>query len=277
MKKILSAVLCLLPLSTVFAQPIHHPDTVTGMPDYYYVPLWYNSCNSFRADTASFYETGLRKNDLNGNTPGNVIAREFRVDTSTLVYGMAALVEINPLSHIATPLQDRFAGRLPEYLKLLQGTDPIVFYPWGDSTHASVDVFPHRMTMLDSLRWDTVAPIILRLPKYFLAAHDTDYFYCFAYECWFPTPVAVDSVFYVLGTYNSNLITYEGYANYPTSYFYIHENLSIICDRCRNDIASKVFSVDHFPDQFDFQWHQNDLGGPFFGLFYPIVSPPETR
>ena len=279
MRKILSLLLFVLPLSAAFAQPAYNNlDTVTGTPSHYYVPSWYTLCHSFRADTVSFYDTGVSWHDHNGLLQNFITVREFRTDTTRLVYGMAALVEINPTTHLTLPVQNSTSVRAPEYLKLLQGTDPIAYYPGGDSTQTpQEDVFPHQMTMLDSLRWDTVTPRILRLPKNNNSIDDTDFFYCYAYECWFPQPVSVDSVFYVLGTYRSNHTTLEGYTHYPTSYFYIREKGDIYCNRCTEVIASKVFSTNDFPHQHSFQWHQDDVGAAFFGLFYPFFELPEAK
>ncbi|MBQ8704254.1 MAG: hypothetical protein IJ524_07765 [Bacteroidales bacterium] len=280
MRKILSLLLLVLPLSAAFAQPTYsNLDTVSEIPSHYYVPSWYTRCHSFRADTAGFYDTGVSCHDHNGLLQNIITAREFRTDTLRPVYGMVALVEIDPLAHHQTiPVQNSSAGRAPEYLKLLQGTDPIVYYPGGDTIQTPLeDVFPRQMTVLDSLRWDTVTPRILRLPKNIFAVDDTDFFYCYAYECWFPQPVNVDSVFYVLGTYRSNLTTLEGYLHYPTSYFYIREKSDIQCNRCTEEIASKVFTTDNFPNQFPFQWHQDDMSGAFFGLFYPFFELPEAK
>lgn len=279
MRKIVFALLLSLPLPAAFSQPTYsNIDTVTNMPGYYYVPWWYSQCVSFRADTISFYERGLARNNYDGFSPNNVTVREFHTNAPRAVYGMVALVEINPWAHITTPLQDPSAGRAPEFLKLLQGTDPILYYPGGDSSQApQEDAFPHHMTMLDSLRWDTVTPRILRLPMKYNAVDDTDFFYCYAYECWFTTPVVVDSTFYVLGTYQSNLCSAEGYANYPTSYFLIREKSDIFCGQCTEVAAYKVFSVSNFPNQNYLQWHRDDLGGAFFGLFYPLVDTPSAK
>ena len=277
MRKILYTLLFILPLSTVNAQPTYSDlDTVNHLPEYYHTPSWYTDCFSFKNDTSFFFKQGMALYNNLGYLPGRVSVREFHTDHSVEVYGMVALVEINPA--LPNTLINPNAGRAPEFLKLLQGTDPILYYPGGDSTQAPLEnVFPHHMTMLDSLRWDTVTPYILRLPKKYNTSSDTDYFYCYAYECWFASPVAVDSIYYVLGTYQSNATVLDGLLNYPTSYFSIRERSYLLCDPCAESDKPCVFSVDHFPNNPDLFWVQNDVINVIFGLFYPIIDLPSAK
>ena len=280
MKKAL-LLLFVLPLAAATAQPSYsNLDTVTGLPAHYYVPAWYNICPSFRADTASFIVGGHILCDHHGWSPNNVVVREFSTDAPREILGMVALVNINP--GFPTPMADPTAGRAPEYLMLLQGTDTIAgAYYSGDTTQPIPSSrLPRHMTILDSLRWDTVTPLILRLPKKHNAVADADFFHCYAYECRFPAPVTVDSVFYVLGTYRSNYV-YENYRmpNYPTAYYYIDEQYDIQCNRCDGSDNSRVFAVSHFPDTPDALWslglRNEDLA--MFGLFFPIIDEPEAK
>lgn len=269
MKKTFCLLMLLLPLSAAIAQVTYGP--FEGVPDYYLVPSWYTQCPSYRTDT-NFFTRGIFINDNNGITPNRITVREFHTDAPLSVYGMVALVAIDPFAYTPTPMQDPSAGRAPEYLMLLQGTDPILIYPGGDSTQAPyLNEFPHHMTVLDSLRWDTVTPSILHLPKQHGAVDDTDFFHCYAYECHFPAPVVVDSVFYVLGTYRSNHNPPGGFTHYPTVYFTIQEKGSVVCDPCETG-ETRVFSVGNFPNQLDFEWYRQDMGSAVFGYFYPLVN-----
>ncbi|MBQ8704251.1 MAG: hypothetical protein IJ524_07750 [Bacteroidales bacterium] len=282
MRKILSLLLLVLPLSAAFAQPAYsNHDTVTGTPSHYYVPFWYTNCPSFRADSVNFFDSELTNVNYlfwgDSLRLNHVTLREFNTNTPMEIFGIVALVDITP--HFPSPMANPTAGRAPEYLKLLQGTDSITDgYFDSDSTQPiPPSMLPLHMTMLDSLRWDTVTPHILRLPKKHNAVDDTDFFYCYAYECWFPQPVTVDSVFYVLGTYRSNCVPLSGrLSNYPTSYFYIGEDFDINCDKCIQRDYSRVFSCPFFPNEHASFWHWDNLNKSIFGLFYPIIGFPNA-
>lgn len=271
--------LFVLPLAVATAQPAYNNlDTVTGLPARYYVPGWYNSCHSFRADTASFIVGGHILCDHHGWSPNNVVVREFSTDAPREILGMVALVNINP--GFPTYMADTTAGRATEYLMLLQGTDTITdAYRNTDSTEIiPSSELPRQMTILDSLRWDTVTPLILRLPKKYNAVADTDFFHCYAYECRFPTPVTVDSVFYVLGTFRSNYIyATGGLANYPTSYFDIWEQYDIHCNRCTGHDNSRVFWGYRFPDTPAGLWNYRNGDKAMFGIFFPIIEEPGSK
>ncbi|MBP5541868.1 MAG: hypothetical protein J6X88_09500, partial [Bacteroidales bacterium] len=73
---------------------------------------------------------------------------------------------------------------------------------------------PDSMIFLDSVRWDTLTPKIMKWPN----GVDTalrGFSYCYAYEAYFEHPVMVDSTFYVGGTQNSND---QDYIYLPTEY-----------------------------------------------------------
>ena len=281
MRKIVFALLLSLPLSTAFAQPTYsNLDTVTGLPARYYAPFWYTQCPSFRSDSANFSGRNLTYCNTYGWTPNSVVVSGFRTDSPREILGMVALVDIHPFFS-GTHMVDSTAGRAPEYLKLLQGTDSITdgYYDGSCTQPIPPSRLPLHMTMLDSLRWDTVTPIILKLPKFYYADDDTDFLYCYAYECWFTTPVVVDSTFYVLGTYESNNKTYEGLTNYPTSYFFVWEKDNFFCNRCygiSSDI-SPVYTTSLFPDNYPFFWRHENYGRSVFGLLFPIVDSSHKK
>ena len=280
MRKIVFVLLLSLPLSAAFAQPTYsNLDTVTGLPARYYAPFWYTQCPSFRSDSANFSGRNLTYCNTYGWTPNSVVVSGFRTDSPREILGMVALVDIHP-SFSGTHLADSTAGRAPEYLKLLQGTDSITdgYYDNSGTQPIPPSRLPLHMTMLDSLRWDTVTPFILKLPKFYYAVDDTDFFHCYAYECRFPTPVTVDSVFYVLGTFRSNYIyATGGLANYPTSYFDIWEQYDIHCNRCTGHDNSRVFWGYRFPDTPAGLWNYRNGDKAMFGIFFPIIEEPGSK
>lgn len=73
---------------------------------------------------------------------------------------------------------------------------------------------------LGSIRWDTAAPKILKIPK----GEDTNrwgFLYCYLYEARTSNPIFVDSTFYMGGSFNNNVLDPSFIGNYeykPISY-----------------------------------------------------------
>lgn len=275
MRKLLSILLLVLPLTVAVGQPAYSDlDTVDGLPPDYFVPNWYTQCQSFAADTESFSVKTFSRTCI-GDFGVPVIAKEFFTPDMQAVRGMAALVAID---------LENFAGvnripsgppvRVPEYLSLMQGTVKPPVYVNNDSTQGVIDpeTFPYNMTEVGTLRWDTVTPRVLRLPKWEGAVADSDHYYCYVYEVYFDTPLTVDNVFYVMGTYNSNILTpgsfyYEGY---PTLYWSLREDVDW-CDRCLQPDYHGIYDCCFFTDELTL-WYWNNEIARIFGLFFPIVN-----
>ena len=129
------------------------------------------------------------------------------------------------------------------------------------------------MIALDSARWDTLTPKIMKIPL----SIDMDTFaYCYAYEAYFDKPVTVDSTFYIGITSNSNE-TVNGlsiiYTHIPT--FYINMPM-IPCNGCVG-YNPKIMFNDEWVDGFTL-FHTNP-DGYWFGGALPIVdmNDLETR
>lgn len=256
---LLSEVLCAQPLYTQL-------DTLMGRNTRYYYSEWYDSCAIYYTDTASF--------ELVANMPiswegpnFNVLASEHRTQAPLLVLGLAALVSMDSLDQAIPTLHPGYAA---EYLRLYQAGAVPASVLWEHQRF-----YPREMTLIDSVRWDTATPYILKVPKNDFARYstaDTDFTYCYVYEAYFPSPVQVDSLFYILGTHNGNCLEVIGeeyhLSHWPTRYCSIEERTADRCDMCRQ--IFRVFGGDGHDG-----WHLENFQRTRFSPFLPIVAAPE--
>ena len=129
-------------------------------------------------------------------------------------------------------------------------------------------------TILGAARWDTATPKIWRLPMNVDTLNGGLYRCCKVYEAMFPTPVPVDSVFWIVGTLN-NLATdssYRYYLHAPKYYFGIaqskYEQGTVDCIR-RSSIGAKCRRT--AGDNIDVD---TIAAGIALGLYMPILAPP---
>lgn len=273
MRKILSALLLVLPLTVATAQSsLPDPfDTVTELPSNYFSPSWYTGCSSFRADTVSFVVHKVLQKGFFGTAPS--MAKEFYTPGPREVSGMAALVLIDTSRYLSSTGELlSLSDHVPEYLTLLQGTTRSVI-----DTSFSLDPVPYpcNVVVLDSLRWDTASPRLLRLPMFPSAVADSDYFQCYLYEVFFDNPVTVDSVFYVMGSCNSNILSNNGYTfdHHPVVYFSLLEHIGNRCFRCREHNFLGIYACHTFPSPPE-TWVVRNSATPMFGFFFPIIVEP---
>ena len=235
MRRYIITLLLALAVLSAAAQP-DSLDTLGQLPQDYLVPYHYTDCSSFDSDTVRFHPYVHLTMNI-GDLTNSIIAQEYRTSAPLYIYGMAAAVSIDTaIFSTYGPCEHDY--RLPEYLMLMQGTTPHEVYIEGDSTLGTYDdfLFPHQMVPLDTVRWDTVTPRLLRLPLRNIApgtGTDTDYASCHLYEVRFPEPILVDSVFYIIGTFNSNNVTPSfNLTHRPTAYFTLREYPSDVCEKC---------------------------------------------
>ena len=235
----LIATLCTV---AAMAQPQYDRlDTFNNLPHRYYTPEWYSQCPIFN-DSTIRYTNSYRQSG------GPMTANEYSVDGQIEIKGLMCMVviDVDYLWEYSSPdamdyYRSTVLEKMPEYLILLQAGS---LYP------LTGNLFPRQLTVIDSLRWDTVTPYVLRLPRTANAAADTDYMWCYAYDIYFDTPIVVDSIFYIVGTNHSNVtehyitdtndigIGYDRYTHWPTVYNNIKIPLndpnywSIHCDMC---------------------------------------------
>ena len=174
MKKFLLIMLAAMGTLPLSAQT---PDTIVSRHDSCYYTRWYDTCRTFLSGQyATIRQFGL----------GYLFAIPHYTDSPIQVKGGVALV-VRPEDFQRYLYNYHLSlgyPRLPEYVKLFQ-------YDAGTRT----------MITLDSARWDTLTPKIMKMP---LSTYGDTFAYCYAYEAYFDKPVTVDSTFYIGATINSN-------------------------------------------------------------------------
>ncbi len=174
MKKFLLIMLAAMGTLPLSAQT---PDTIDSRYDSCYYTRWYDTCRS--------YLNGQQAK-LRGFEFVDLAAIPHYTDSPIQVKGGVAMV-VRPVDFeriLFKPYSTLGYPRLPEY---------IILYQYDEGTDS--------MIVLDSVRWDTLAPKIMKIP---LSINMDTFAYCYAYEAYFDKPVTVDSTFYIAITYNSN-------------------------------------------------------------------------
>lgn len=274
MKKHLSILsIALLSAASLLSQPQYaNLDTVTGKSRRLYSQEWYTDCRQYNNGE------GRLTVETQPTTNGHVLtAVEYKVCGRMEVAGLAAMVATS-VDFDTTYISQLFPlDRLPETLYLVQGLDAV------PNTGL---IFPREMQVVDSLRWDTVKPCLMRLPKVPSASADSDYMECYLYEAYFDKQIIVDSVFYVIGTTRSNkqeLINLPPgsgptavmrYAHYPTVYPYVRDAENDLCGHCWSAGMARTFTTSNGvgapPEMWRLANWQNDhlrlQSGPLFAI-----------
>ena len=216
MKKIIFTLLVINSAISLHAQtPIYINDLIYGLDtinsryDKLYYSEWYDECPRFNSDSAEFLSTIY-------SCGQGVSLRENYTPRGLKVNGIAALVKV------CNYFDDSFwldTTRLPEYVYAFQ---------WTDSQTDS-------LILIDSARWDTVTPKVMRFPTISDSCNQRDtirypkYLYCYIYEAYFNKPITVDSTFFLGGTYNSNVREDGCHIYKPVTYFIIQPLRSNEC------------------------------------------------
>ena len=265
-------------IAALSAQPRYTDlDTFDYLPHRYYTPEWYADCPAFLSDTNDF--TNVLKNIYSVQDVGlpNVYhyANEYYVDGQVEIKGLMCLVCVD--IYVPRPYSVGSPDRAPEWLTLVQG---------GAMLPGTGLVFPREMTIVDSLRWDTARPYVVRLPRWSGATADSDFFLFYAYDVYFPTPVVLDSAFYVAGSLYSNLwqlvSSDDGQStrqiiNYPTSYGCIGADYSHhpegMCDAClttKNRMFDANVGFLRTREEWWETWYPHNH---YFGQFRQLTGP----
>ena len=215
MKHTITIVLVVCTIGVAAAQ-----DTVSG-PDGkvkgWYMSYWYDTCWGYY-DTTSingsylYPYTSYDNNPLSGqvilsqitmlsyDSDKYLVAKGERVKYPAAVKGVGIwLMDMRGLTRWNyDDILD--TNRLPEYIHM---------YQRGDND---------TMIFLDSVRWDTAGYQILKVP---LNADSARFGFgrCLLYTVYFKKPVEVDSLFFIAGTFNSNIVTWEPYWNHKPIYY----------------------------------------------------------
>lgn len=181
-----------------------YSDTIVGRSPNYYYSSWYDTCDFFLngVDTLNS-RTCLAW--YNGSKIDRVVHSDNTMGDTLRVKGLSCMVwKSFTGNHVVLtyPFHMASTDKLPEYLYL-----------------GSFDREKNDFIVTDSLRWDTVAPKLMKLPRHL----DTSagYEYCEAYEVYFDHPVLVHGRFEIGGSMYSNedtLNTTTLLKHFPTFY-----------------------------------------------------------
>lgn len=245
-------------------------DTIVGRANrFYYLPQWYDDCYMYEMDTVGFKGTNLFQHETYPTTSFDyVIAEEHYTPQWLTVKGLAAMVSINlGGGTAANPPANPWRGMEKMYLMQSDSLCP---------TLSAYD-YPRRMHVLDSVRWDTAAPKLMRLPvnAFSTPSDSTGYVDCYVYEVLFELPREVHDTFYIIGTFRSNIIdTSEAYFQVfryiPTSYMAIWSQ-SIDCERC--PVGPKLFVASESDLRRGWNaWILDNRLQSTYGPFLPIIE-----
>ena len=185
MKKLFLYLAAILSLTQVQAQLT---DTLTHRQPHYYYSQWYDTCQfGYNLDVYPHFSLCLAKC---GGLGQYAQAYSDYTPSPLQVQGVAVMVKYVDVSERLCPWRD--TNYAPEY----------IFLAYWDSTTGT-------MQKLDSARWDTLEPKTMRwdlcgTPDLYPGGAQQATQYCRVYEAYFEKPVTVDSVFWLVGTTNSN-------------------------------------------------------------------------
>ena len=166
----------LVPLVTAQTYDTIYNRAVNG-----YYNRWYDTCTNY---LKNFCHPILNSMPANIHDSNCITVMSSYTPRPMRVTGGIVMVFMEPTDLNAWWAYDRVK---PEYLLLYQ-------------YDASLD----SMILLDSARWDTLTPKIMKFP---LGADTASagHAYCYGYEAKFASPRWVDSTFYLGGTHNNNI------------------------------------------------------------------------
>ncbi|MCR5423875.1 MAG: T9SS type A sorting domain-containing protein [Bacteroidales bacterium] len=236
-------------------------EIINGRGENYYYSEWYDECPAFneRANVLDLYTH--REDDTT-----EWFAKQEYTSSRIALHGLVALVYWG-LTQTTTPYFYLSENKMPEYLRVYQYTEAITDGPVNSAA----------MLLLDSVRWDTAAPKLLRLPTSALPGQDTTFAIVYAYEAYFPAPVYVDSTFFIAGSFKSNQLVYDPkfgplyYPNKPTIYAGIYARQHPSNPYCHNRYPHYL----HLGPAFSPFWHDYSCSNGNiveYGYFLPIVE-----
>ena len=199
-KSILITMLCILGLAAT-AQTY---DTIYNRAANGYYYHWYDTCEDFPT-TYSLINLSYTPNDTSRISCVSHYTPEPMMITGGIIW-VSDEMYTRPGSRYGWLHDYR---PYPEYIMLYQ------YDAWRD-----------RMVFVDSARWDTATPKIMKLP---LGPNPdrTGYTYCYGYEAHFKNPVMVDTTFVMGGTHN-NVYEFDDFLfRYRPFYYCIMVNTAL--------------------------------------------------
>lgn len=170
-------------------------DTINSRYEKCYYDRWYDTCRCYLDGQNAEYWTST--DDYFSSALINAFPNQTNAPIQ--VKGGLVMEIIDTYESILLRFHNLGFPRVPEY---------VILYKYDEKTST--------MQALDSARWDTVTPKIMKIPL--SAVYDT-FVYCYAYEAYFDSPVTVDSEFYMGLTHNNNQeVTTFTYRSRPVFY-----------------------------------------------------------
>ncbi len=260
----------------IMALPILHAtaqtDTITGRCDRYFYNEWYDECYLYgkMCNNDWPYIVVKRGLPLHHDTQNErVLLSEQRIANRMAIKGVAVMTaEIDSNSDLGIPVSDTLTHKMPEYIKIYQGNGEM-------QVPVATTSLPHLTTLLDSVRWDTVAPKVMRLPRcsHSDPADSSSWMTCLVCEVYFDQPVVVDSLYYIGGTVRNNFhMLQQPYGQIPTLYAYVYEiSPGDICELCMQD--NRLYcGTEPFDEMPWYLWYNFSASSANFGPFLPIVD-----
>lgn len=197
-------------------------DTIVGRSPNYYYSSWYDTCDFFYngvENPSAYVRTALARYGTDRNNrlvhSDNTFGDTLRVKGLSCMVWMPDSSNYNP--GVPTDEYLLSTDKLPEYMYL-----------------GSFDRKQNEFIIADSIRWDTVTPKLMMLPRHL----DTSAGYerCLVYEVFFDQPRLVHGRFEIGGSLFSNLNDIRLFHYRPTFYVGIHytEMHELFAPRCVN-------------------------------------------
>ena len=249
-KYMLTAVMLLIAGVEVSAQVY---DTIHRRSPNYYYTEWYDEDSLFYVPYPPLYPGTSFEQPLCFyfvDPVGSLYQGIEHYTTRPLeVKGLSCMVSIDAVTSCS---QDRFFyinqyGSFPEHMYIYQR-----------------DAVTDSLVMLDSVRWDTVAPKILELPRNYDSSSGSEY--CYVYEAMLEKPVTVNGRFFIASS-NRNW-TYPDNSIFATIYRpFVQVGVSYRCSLPHYHTLYKNWYTAH--GQFDDNFLNNNRWyhyGPYFAI-----------
>lgn len=236
-------------------------DTVYCRDPECYYHEWYDECPQFYQDSHRFC---LTQHPFFLYSDAKRYAIPIYAPHPVRVRGIAALVAIDTTVEMESCTNGAYLnsignGYIPEYFELYRYQG--VIHPYEE-----IDI----LELIDSVRWDTATPVIVKLPR----SNDTAQYgfqYCYLYKAYFDSTFTMDSLFYIGGTsFGNEHLSYwsSTLKNRPVLYSEMEHfsripNYSHYCGTSRRAL---------FKEEMDTYWRRSSPQWGHFGPFFPILD-----
>ena len=233
-------------------------DTIPHRYKDYYYPEWYDECPFFCEPGGRFHPSYM-------SVGYGTFLRQNYTSRPMAVKGIAvmAVPENWDTSIYLRPID---TVRKPQY---------VFVYQWDPSQ-------PDSLLLLDSARWDTITPRVMRFPavcESVAMSENPDsikYYYCYVYDCRFGQPLTVDSFFYIGGTNNGC----NDVASVDDDHLPVPTNLRITYFSMRSDTPNMPkrcpmkYRINYWRAHSNMAWHYEpyEILDEFYGQFLAIVD-----